>query len=301
MPELATVTNNFDLRCLGIDFSGNSRMWSAGCRNSNVWIADVELGRGPACPHPVLIGLCRVQQLAGDEPPFVRLVQYLRTSDFDAAAIDAPFSIPAEYWTPQSHKDLLNLVSQNGEHKPFLPAHEFVRRALRGKVLSKTKPLRCTEEYWRQRGINVRSTLWAGPRGGAAMTAACLQLLSDANRPIWPWHGSGRGLLIEAFPAAQLFHWGLKHQTYNRATEVELAVRRSLVSSLATRIELGNFQQILEASADALDSVICAFAAIAVTTGMIFEHPEYPLDEGRIAIYTDRRANVETSAEEGMT
>lgn len=52
----------------------------------------------------------------------------------------------------------------------------------------------------------------AGPRGGAAMTAACLKLLHEANCPIWPWQRSARRLLAEAFPAAQLRHWQLPHQ-----------------------------------------------------------------------------------------
>jgi hypothetical protein len=188
LTKLAAFINSFGLRgrCLGIDFSGNFRMWSAGCRTSNVWIAEVDSGK----PRPVLIDLRRVQQLGGEEPPFVRLAKYLQTSDFDAAAIDAPFSIPTEYLVARNHRDLLRLVSDDREDNLFLSAREFVRRVLEGKIPSKKKPLRCTEEYWRQQGINVRSTLWAGPRGGAAMTAACLQLLSDANRPIWPWHGS---------------------------------------------------------------------------------------------------------------
>jgi len=31
-------------RYLGIDFSGNFRMWWAGCGRSNVWITEVERG-----------------------------------------------------------------------------------------------------------------------------------------------------------------------------------------------------------------------------------------------------------------
>jgi hypothetical protein len=33
------------------------------------------------------------------------------------------------------------------------------------------KIFRETERYWIARGVNVRSTLWAGPRGGAPFAA----------------------------------------------------------------------------------------------------------------------------------
>jgi hypothetical protein len=92
--------------CVGIDFSGNHRMWSAGCRKSNVWIAEVLC----TSPRPNLVSLKRVQQLSGNGHPFDRLVQYLRETDFDAAAIDAPFSVPADYLQPRTHPQLLELI-----------------------------------------------------------------------------------------------------------------------------------------------------------------------------------------------
>jgi hypothetical protein len=62
-------------RCIGIDFSGNWRMWLPGCKYSNVWIADVDYGHS----SPVLVDLRRVQLLAGGAP-FASLVRYLRDS-----------------------------------------------------------------------------------------------------------------------------------------------------------------------------------------------------------------------------
>ena len=189
-------------RHLGIDFSGNFRMWSAGCGNSNVWIAEVQQG----VSRSKLVGLKRVQELGGDGPPFNRLVQYLRESDFDAAAIDAPFSIPAQYLPAGGHGTLLELVSSIKpiDGRPFPSAQQFVSCILSGRSPATKKPLRHTEAYWQEKGVNVRSTLWTGPRGGAAMTAAGLKLLHEVGRPLWPWQRSERGLLVEAFPAAQL-------------------------------------------------------------------------------------------------
>ena len=283
MSPAAQLASTIPLRCIGIDFSGNFRMWSSGCGKSNVWIAETESG----VSQPKIVSLRRVQQLEGDRDPFSRLVQYLRQSDFEVAAIDAPFSIPAEYLPFRRHRRLLELVANMklSGSRPFPRAQDFVDGVLEGITPVTKKPLRQTEEYWRQRGMNVRSTLWAGPRGGAAMTAACLKLLYEADLPISPWERSRPRLLVEAFPAAQLYQWGLPHEAYNRNTEKESAVRRSLVGSLAARIELGKFRGMLEHCADALDAVVCAFAANAVATGHALCYAEDSLEtEGLIAV-----------------
>jgi hypothetical protein len=194
--NLLSKSNSPSKICAGIDFSGNHHMWSAGCGNSNVWIAEVEC----SSPRPILVSLKRVQQLSGDGHPFDRLIQYLRDTDFDAAAIDAPFSVPAEYLQPRTHSELLELIGRVKliDGRPFPCARDFVDLVLDGRTTANKKPLRRTEEYWRNRKVNVRCTLWAGSRGGAAMTAACLKLLYEAGRPVWPWKRSVRGLLPEA-------------------------------------------------------------------------------------------------------
>src|SRR5207244_11764292 len=78
-----------------------------------------------------------------------------------------------------------------------------------------TKPLRVTECYWRGRAVNIRSTVWAGARPGAPFASACIKLLANAHRPVWPWAGAETPPLIEAFPAGQLRHWGLPFAQYN--------------------------------------------------------------------------------------
>ena len=76
-------------RWLGIDFSGNYRMWQPACGTSNVWIAVVEQHT-----RLYLTELFRVQSLPGTGRPLERLISYLTTTDYRAAGIDAPFSIP---------------------------------------------------------------------------------------------------------------------------------------------------------------------------------------------------------------
>ena len=60
------------------------------------------------------------------------------------------------------------------------------------------------------------------------------------------------------------------------------------MSSLAARIDLRDFREILEESADALDSVICTFAAMAVINRRVLSYAEDSIDtEGLIAVERD--------------
>ena len=118
------------------------------------------------------------------------------------------------------------------------------------------------------------------------MTASCLYLLSKTGCPIWPWSAGVPGLLAEAFPAAQLKHWKLPFQRYNDPDEVGTANRKTIVAFLESRwLELGEFKQSLLESADAIDAVLCAFAAKAVSTGELATEAEAFDDEGQIAVH----------------
>ncbi len=194
MDPVAQPALNTPFRCLGIDFSGDFRMWSSDCGTSNVCIAETESG----VSRLRLVNLQRMQQLGGDCDPFTRLAQYLRQTSFDVAAIDAPFSIPEEHLQAKGHQELLELVAsmELSGTKPFPSAQALVNGVLKGMSPVVKKPLRRTEQHWKQKGVNVRSTLWSGPRGGAAMTAACFKLLHQADCPICPGRESARGCLL---------------------------------------------------------------------------------------------------------
>jgi predicted nuclease with RNAse H fold len=279
-------------RYLGIDFSGNFRMWSPGCTRSNVWIAEVD-----STPSGlVLQSLGRVQSLQPEsEPPFSRLAARLRRRDFVAAAIDAPFSVPVKYLHPRTHRDLLQQVAslplERG--RPFPSGGDLVDFLNCPRQTAKT--WRDTEEFWRKRGLNVRPALWNGARPGAPMTAACLKLLWQSECPIWPWQSNGPGLLMEAFPAAQLQHLGLKHQRYDGHNGKEN--RFTIIAELGEAIRLGKFREKMQASADALDAVICAFAAIAVGEGRPLQPTEISFpEEGQIAIAADPLSSFSTAS-----
>ena len=280
-PENAQAHN----RWLGIDFSGDCRMWRATRRKTNVWVA--ELSGEP--DQPVLDSVRTVHELPGEEAPFYKLLAFLKRKHFAAAAIDAPFSIPLAYLPWGSQGKLLKLVAgmKRPENCPFPTANDFVRAVLAGRALQEKKPLRETERYWQKQNVNVRLTLWAGARGGAAMTSACLTLLYGAGCSIWPWARTmASGLLVEAFPAAQLCQWEMSHDRYNGNEYEASSTRRKLVDSLSARIHLGPFRGRLEASADALDAVVCGFAANAVTSRKLPNWlPDAPDPEGRIAVH----------------
>lgn len=244
-------------RWLGIDFSGNHLKWRSGCTTSNVWVADVRLDDGGLFLHDVR----RVQQLPGAELPFERLAALFASGEFEAAGIDAPFSVPDDFVRRVGgHAALLKLVGAGPVvGRPFLSGPDMVR-LISGMPLPLVppKPMRGTDTAW---SVTTRSPM----RPGAPMTAACLTLLHRTGRAMWPWDGAQPGLLAEAFPAAQLNRWGLPHQSYDGRSTEATAARRAIIGGLP--IQLGRWTPTLLGSADALDSVICAFAAVAVSSG----------------------------------
>lgn len=271
---------------LGIDFSGDSSQWGAGRKASNVWIAEVD--ESPRRPGLLLRSLRRVQELPGDGHPFARLLTLLGTGAFGAAAIDAPFSIPAPRLKGQSHDDLLGRITgiQDGR-RPFPRGAALVSLVAPEAGPRGVKEYRRTERVWIDHGLNVRSTLWVEPRGGAPMTAAALTLLAGSKRPMWPWALPDRdGLLVEAFPAAQLKTWRLPFQGYNGDTAEALGARGDIIGGLSDRVSVSSeFASVVLGSADALDAVLCAVAATAVTGRALargFDSDR--LEEGWIAV-----------------
>jgi len=269
---------------LGIDFSGNHLQWKTGRRKSNVWVATVVGSKDLE-----LLDLRKVQDLEGNGKPFERLVNLLRVGNFQAAGIDAPFSIPSRFVPEGNHKNLLETVDRIPFiGRPFPQGAQLVSSFTDGRPLQPPKPLRATETYWKVKKVMARSTMWNGPRPGAPMTVACLKLIAQASSPIWPWDSKKEGLLVEAFPAAQLKLWGCPFNRYNGNSPESEINRQEIFSRLANRVRIdNNFKNLILSSADALDSVICAFAAIAASQGPIASEPEWAAakTEGWISVH----------------
>lgn len=276
-------------RYVGIDFSGDQMQWSPNAQASNVWLATVE-----ANGEMMNLGsLQRVQQLPGEGRPFARLAVWLANGDYSAAAIDAPFSIPWWFFG-QGFVDHPGLVARVNElpldaGQDFPTGHAFIASVAADAPFQFSKPLRVTECYWRGRGVNIRSTVWAGARPGAPFASACTKLLAQASRPTWPWAERTDGSLVEAFPAAQLRHWGLPFREYNGiAGQVN---RAAIVMDLTDNrgLQVGNEDlATIQGNADALDAVLCSYAARAVVQNQFgVEIPPFNAwqREGWIAIH----------------
>ena len=108
------------------------------------------------------------------------------------------------------------------------------------------------------------------------MTAAALTLMSELPNPFWPWAETTTGLVVEAFPMGQLRAWDLPYMGYGKATGESICVRKRIVAGLRNRIDLGRTAGVLKGSPDALDAVLCAFAAIAVSEGRLWDTPIRP-------------------------
>ncbi len=248
---------------IGIDFSGDADQWRYHVSKPNVWIA-----RLSSNAVPEVLSLQPVQQLPGSGEPFDRLVELLAKGDFLAAGIDAPFSVPASYVPKGDWNGLIETIS-NLPHdgRPFPRADTFLDSITGGDWRSyPRKVFRLTDRFWARRKINVRSTLWWQPRGGAPFAAACMKLIGMAGQPCWPWvQAAEPGILVEAFPAAQLREWKLNHQKYNG--DEGHVTRGQIVDKLRDRINFADSDEIVRKSADALDAVLAAFAGIACRRG----------------------------------
>jgi hypothetical protein len=269
---------------LGIDFSGSPEQWRARRSATAVWIARIAHGRGPT-----LLDLRRVQELPGDGPPFMRLVELLRAGDFAAAGIDAPFA-PPDGWFAGTREELLAAVrALPRDERPFATGARFVALLAPALAPRGRHVHRSTEQLWRRQGINVRSVLWNGPRGGAPFAAACLTLLAECGASAWPWSRAGAALLVETFPAAQLRAWDLPWFGYNGATDGARQNRQAIVTALVKSRNLvltAAQKRILLSSADALDSVLCGFAARAVIADALAVPPDRTAArEGWIAVH----------------
>ncbi len=268
-------------RYLGIDFSGGAAAWRERVRKPSVWIATAEI----TAEGPALVSLVPVQDLPGAGGCFNRLVSLLSRGDYIAAAIDAPFSLPSAHVPQGGHGALVDLVGAlpDADDRSFPRGAALMALAEGVQEKESLKPLRTSENAWARQAVNTRSTLWNGPRGGAPFAVACLSLIARSGRPCWPWTRSGPGMLVEAFPAAQLRHWSLPHQRY--AGEAGAETRNVIVAALKSRIALSSKDaDAMSASPDALDAVIAVFAAIAAPTLLGAYPPEAEL-EGWIAVH----------------
>ena len=267
----------------GIDFSGNHAMWSSGCRRTNVWVASGAL-KGP---DAVVESLRPVQDLSPFRHPFAALGDFLNSFEEGYVGIDAPFSLPAAFISRGVQLAWQKVAGLTPLDRPFPRGGQLVAAFAPNLPSRGAKVFRETEAYWIRKGVNVRSTIWAGPRGGAPFAAACMTLLAGLRGSVWPLTDGQGAVIVEAFPAAQLRHWGLPFTQYNGREHPAQTNRQSILLGMEERGLLIDQRDRLkcEASPDALDAVVCMFAAIAVADGQVAMDPgKEAKKEGHIVV-----------------
>lgn len=277
---------------IGIDFSGANGSWSPGTQRSNVWVAVVTQSTERKLD---LNRLERIQCFFQDAklPPFSALAQFLKTGQFDCAAIDAPFSLPREALPNGGRAKFLKRIAR----LPIDAPRHIPRGAQLIDIAREKLPCledRGTKSLYRtvERQFHAtRTGLWNGPRGGAAFTITCLRLLAEAEYTSL-WGGAAkdkRPRIVEAYPAGQLRTWGLPHTKYAGKDDIDFRNRATLIKALEDRVRLDvepSHRELMLENADALDAVICAFGAKAAHSGN-FVSPDVsvPKGEGWIAIH----------------
>lgn len=259
-----------------------------------MWISVLEQ-QADSCTIVDLFQVQNCPTALGGQHPFRSLAQFLQSTEFVAAGIDAPFSVPAAYVPGGTHSNLLNIIARvDCLQRPFPTGGDLIsvcRSVSHGEPLPDRdrKVYRETDQLWIRRGLNVRPTLWNGPRGGAPFTAACLSFLGQVGLPIWPWSRDPGRLMVEAFPSAQLSAWRLPTSSYNGADDDRRRVRQAILDGIQAKADLkfGSPAHIDSAlnCADALDAVICAFSGAAVADHRLADEPSDSANlEGWIAV-----------------
>ena len=145
-----------------------------------------------------------------------------------------------------------------------------------------------------------RSPAGAGAIGGAALRWSydldvVVNLRTSRSRmgridSVLKGHGFEQQVVpigVEAFPAGQLHDWGLNHRGY--AAGLTNPTRDSILEDLSQRIEIpDSLRRCCRSNPDALDAVLCVFAAKAAADELSTPHdPAAAASEGWIATHPD--------------
>lgn len=235
-------------------------------------------------------GIMPVQTLNGGGSPFERLIRLVSSNSEAYCGIDAPFSVPMQVHAGRAERAWRIVADLPRGNRPFPAGCDLVNAFAPGLPRYGVKILRETERAWKAQKVNVRSTMWDGPRGGAPFTSACMTLLARCDGPVWPIRLGGAGATIcEAFPAAQLRHWSLPYTGYSGTGSEARSRREHILATLVDEhgLAIGNNEsrKCIDC-ADALDSVLCCYSAAAVAFDRLAIPPgPQSQTEGHIAVF----------------
>ncbi|ANC29928.1 hypothetical protein I598_0340 [Isoptericola dokdonensis DS-3] len=129
-------------------------------------------------------------------------------------------------------------------------------------------------DVWERTGVRPL-TVSADRIGSVAMR--CAVILAMLTRSGTVVDRSGRGPVIEVYPAAALKIWELPHRGYKGQDPEARRVRDELVNKVTDtfpRLDLADFAQACRDSDDALDAVLCAVIAGYARQGRCEPSPE---------------------------
>jgi hypothetical protein len=132
--------------------------------------------------------------------------------------------------------------------------------------------LRVTDQVVHRSGAGRPLSVSADRIGHTAMR--CADLLAQLAQQGHPVDRSGRGVVVEVYPAASLKQWNLPHNGYKGAAH--LAKLGNLVDELkngAPWLDLGSHESTCRSSDDATDAVIAAITARAAAKGLTTSPP----------------------------
>lgn len=181
----------------------------------------------------------------------------------------------------------------------FVTAHQAgtvdVPADLTGRAWRRNLALRLTDQDVHARTGLTPLSVSADRIGHAAMRcAALLTGLAHAGRPV---DRTGRGAVVEVYPAASLNLWGLPHRGYKRpAGRTGLGHLVDELQTAAPWLDLGPYESTCRHHHDATDAVIAALTARAAAQGLTATPDKDQLNtasaEGWIALPTQPLAEL---------
>lgn len=185
----------------------------------------------------------------------------------NVVALDVPFGWPKPFATALAEYNVGHALDANRERYRLRTTDIWLVQELPQQFTFSTKP------------PNPFSVSADKLGGTAMMGTMLLQALSDEFE-LSPRNGQVRPAVIETYPAASLWAWGLPYKDYKTGNNAK-TVRATILAGLEDLygFHLENYREILLGSDHCLDALIAAFTARAYADHRTFDPPADIPDE----------------------
>lgn len=206
-------------------------------------------------------------------------------------ALDAPFGWPTAMvravsrWMPGGEwsrpSDTAFRLRATDEATRRIVSDTLATRTAGSSAVTPVHPLSVSSDKIAMAAWRVCGILSASGSNGTVVTEALGQALS------------GRGTIIEAYPAAALALWGIERAKYKSSDEAGAARRRAMLAAITRQLPRsivwkGAAEATCTATDHALDAFVCALVARAAALGHVHAVPdeqrEAARNEGWIAL-----------------